>query len=111
MNTKASNFKGKGGNVMKIAMIICGKAIEPDVAEVLERLGLDSYTRWRDVLGQGKASGPHLDSHVWPGANSVTVIALDDERAQLLTEALRPLKERFSHEGLKLYFLPVEEAL
>lgn len=96
---------------MRLAIIICGKAIDPDVADALEGLGLPSYTKWREVLGQGKASGPHLDSHVWPGTNSVFMVALDDNSATLLTDALRPLKNRFAHEGLKLYFLPVEEAL
>jgi hypothetical protein len=96
---------------MKLALIICGKAIDADVTEVLEGLGLRSYTKLPDVIGQGKASGPHLASHIWPGTNSVILVVLEESRASLLHDALRPLKERFSQEGLKLYFLPVEEAL
>jgi nitrogen regulatory protein PII len=96
---------------MKLAFIIYGNAIDPDVTEALEALGLSSYTKWREVVGKGKASGPHLGDHIWPGVNSMLMIVLEDEQAADLVDAFRPLKQRFAHEGLKLYFLPVEEAL
>lgn len=96
---------------MKLAIIIYGKPIDPDVIEVLDGLGLQSYTKWPEALGKGKTSGPRLDTHVWPGANSVIMVALEDDRVQSLVEALRPLKKGFSHEGLKLYLLPAEEAV
>jgi len=96
---------------MKLAMIIYGAPIEPDVMEILEALELQSYTKWREVLGKGRTSGPHLDTHVWPGTNAVVMLALPDDRVTALIDALRPIKERLSHEGLKLYLLPVEEAL
>jgi nitrogen regulatory protein PII len=96
---------------MKLAFIIYGNAIDIEVAEALEALGLSSYTKWREVLGKGKTSGSRLGDHIWPGVNSMRMIALEDDQAASLVDALRPLKERFAHEGLKLYFLPVEEAL
>jgi hypothetical protein len=39
------------------------------------------------------------------------MLALPDDRVTVLIDALRPIKERLSHEGLKLYLLPAEEAL
>lgn len=96
---------------MKLAFIIYGTPIDPDVMEVLEDLGLQSYTKMREILGQGRSSGPRLDTHVWPGTNSMVTVVLADERVEALVEALKPLKERLEHEGLKLYLLPAEEAL
>jgi len=96
---------------MKLAIIIYGSPIDPDVTEAIEAIGLHSYTKLPEVLGKGQTSGPHLDTHVWPGTNSVIMVALADERVPDLIDALRPLKERFSHEGLKLYLLPAEEVL
>ncbi|RJP16662.1 MAG: transcriptional regulator [Candidatus Abyssobacteria bacterium SURF_5] len=96
---------------MKLAFIIYGNAIDPDVAEVLENLGLQSYTKWSEVIGKGKTSGPRLGSHVWPGINSMMMLAIGDEHVAPLADALKVLKERFSHEGLKLYVLPVDQAL
>jgi nitrogen regulatory protein PII len=96
---------------MKLAFIVYGSPIDPDVTESLETLGLHSYTKWREVLGKGRSSGPHLDTHVWPGTNSVIMVVLADDRVDALVEALKPLKQRLSHEGLKLYLLPAEEAL
>ena len=96
---------------MKLAIIIYGTPIDPDVMEVLEGLGLQSYTKMREILGQGRSSGPRLDTHVWPGTNSMVTVVLADERVEALVDALKPLKERLGHEGLKLYLLPAEEAL
>ena len=96
---------------MKLALIIYGTPIDPDVMEILETLELYSYTKWREVLGRGRTSGPHLDTHVWPGTNAVIMLALPDDRVADLIDALRPIKERLSHEGLKVYLLPTEEAL
>jgi nitrogen regulatory protein PII len=96
---------------MKLVFIVYGNAIDPDVSEALEELGLTSYTKWREVFGKGATSGPHLGDHVWPGVNSMLMIVLDDDQLAPLMEAFRPLKERFAHEGLKLYSLPVEQAL
>jgi len=96
---------------MKLAIIIYGAPIDPDVTEAVEAIGLHSYTKLPEVLGRGQRSGPHLDTHVWPGTNSVIMVALADERVPDLIDALRPLKERLLHEGLKLYLLPTEEVL
>ena len=96
---------------MKLVFIIYGNTIEPDVNETLEALGLQSYTQWREVFGKGTTSGPHLGDHVWPGVNSMLMVALDDNQLAPLMDAFRPLKERFAHEGLKLFALPVEQAL
>lgn len=96
---------------MKLAIIIYGAPIGPDVMEVLEEIGLESYTKIREILGQGRSSGPRLDTHVWPGTNSMIMVVLPDEQVEPLTHALKPLKERFRHEGLKVYLLPAEEAL
>ena len=96
---------------MKLAIIICGSPIDPDVTEAIEAIGLDSYTKLPEILGRGQKSGPHLSTHVWPGTNSLILVALSDELTESLVQALKPLKERFSHEGLKLYLLPAEEIL
>jgi nitrogen regulatory protein PII len=96
---------------MRLAMIIYGSPIDPDVMEVLESLGLESYTKMREVLGKGRSSGPRLDTHIWPGTNAMVMVALSDEKVSSLVDALKPLKERFSHEGLKLYLFSAEEAL
>jgi len=96
---------------MKLAIIIYGSPIDPDVTEAIEAIGLNSYTKLPEVLGRGQKSGPHLNTHVWPGTNSLMIVSLTDEHVPGLVEALKPLKERFSHEGLKLYLLPAEEAL
>ena len=96
---------------MKLAVIAYGAPIDPEVTEQIEALGFGSYTKWREVLGKGHASGPRLDTHVWPGTNTVIMLALPDERVAELVDALRPIKERLSHEGLKLYMLPAEAAL
>lgn len=94
---------------MKMVFIALNIAIESQVLEVMESLGLRSYTMWPRLMGVGQASGPHLDSHVWPGANCVIAVVCPEEKARALMEEVRRLRRSLGREGLKAFLLPVEE--
>ncbi len=85
-------------------------AIHDEVMEMLQRHGVETYTRWEHVTGVGKSSGPHLDTHVWPARNSAIVTATADEKARALLEAVREMRQSMSGEGIKAFLIPVEEA-
>jgi len=60
---------------MKLVFLVYNAAIDEDVMEALESLGIEEYTKWPRLTGKGKSSGPHLDSATWPGVNSALLIA------------------------------------
>jgi nitrogen regulatory protein PII len=94
---------------MKLVFIVYNAAIDEDVMEALARLGIEEYTKWPRLTGQGKTSGPHLDSAVWPGVNSALLIATDETEAQNLLKEVRSLKKKLAHEGIKAFLFPLEE--
>jgi hypothetical protein len=85
-------------------------AIESQVVERLSALGLRSYTKWPRLMGVGETSGPHLDSHVWPGANAVIAVVAPDDKARALMDEIRELRKTLGREGIKAFLLPVEDA-
>ncbi len=93
---------------MKMVLAAYNEAVDDEMMRVLSDAGVESYTKWTKVLGRGEASGPHLATHVWPKANNVLAICVDDDRADDLMDRIRELREEVRHEGVKAFVLPVE---
>ena len=94
---------------MKLLLIAYGEALEEEVKDILNQQGVQGYTQWKKVYGKGNASGPHLGTHVWPKANNVLAIAVEDTTASELMDKIRELKNNRSRDGIKAFTIPVEE--
>src|SRR4030042_1063770 len=93
----------------KMVMIIYNEAIDEEVMESLESCCIEYFTKWQRVLGRGKQSEPHLDTSVWPGANSVCMTVVDDEKTAAITSKVKELRKNLGKEGIKAFVLPVED--
>lgn len=98
---------------MKMIFIVYNVAIEEEMMESLKEIGVENYTKWDRVLGKGPISGPHLDSDVWPGVNSMLAIAVEDEKKDEIMAKVRELKakESLRKEGIVAFVLPLEEMI
>ncbi len=94
---------------MKMIFITYYEAVDDEVMDILSRAGADTYTKWTKVLGKGQGSGPHLATHVWPKANNVIAVCVENDLAAELTADIRALREKMRHEGVKAFVMPVEE--
>lgn len=94
---------------MKMILIAYNQALDDEVMSAMEESGLENYTKWTGVLGKGSASGPHLDTHVWPKANNVVAIAADDSSVEPLLERIKKLRAELGAEGIKAFVLPIEK--
>jgi len=95
---------------MKLVFITYNIAIHDEVMDVLATLGLKGYTRWEEVTGVGRQSGPHLSTHVWPAKNSALAVVAEDDDASFLMESIRQLRKTMTKEGVKTFCWEVEEA-
>lgn len=93
---------------MKFLVVAYSEGLDDEVMEVLAEAGVESYTKWTKVLGKGQTSGPHLASHVWPKANNVMALAVEEPQAQLIMAGVRKLREDIGREGVKAFLLPLE---
>jgi len=94
---------------MKLILITYNEALDDEVDRLLRENGVEGFTKWTKVYGKGRASGPHLGTHVWPKANNVIAAATEDETAQKLLNGVRELRGRLAAEGVKAFLLPCEE--
>jgi hypothetical protein len=99
---------------MKIAFIIHTDVYQPRVMELLNRLGIDYYTRWEQVKGKGHGTDAHLGTRAYPELNSVVMIAFEQEPLleELIdgiqafnTEILRP------DDRVRLFQVPLERVV
>ena len=84
-------------------------AVDKEVIEMLEKVGAKGYTKCIRVHGKGTASGAHLDSEVWPGANNVLWIVMEDDKVSEVLSKVRELRKRLGKERIKGFTIPVEE--
>ena len=98
---------------MKLVFIVYNAAISEEIMEALQEIGVENYTKWDRVLGKGPISGPHFDSDVWPGVNSMLAIAVEDEKKDEIMVKVRELKSKESlrKEGIRAFILPLEEMI
>ena len=95
---------------MKFLVIAYNESIDDEVMSALSVVGSECcYTKWRKVLGRGRKSGPHLDSHVWPKANNVLAVALEDDQCRALMKEVYRLRAELGHHGIKAFQFPLEE--
>jgi nitrogen regulatory protein PII len=99
----------KDSKKMKMVMISYNEAVEEEVSEALEKLGVTGYTKWINVLGRGRTGGEHLGSHVWPEKNCVVFLAVDERKKKDIIEEVKALRKTVGHEGIKAFVMPLEE--
>jgi nitrogen regulatory protein PII len=97
---------------MKMILAVYNVAVHDEVLQAVRKAGVHCYTTWPRVIGRGKRTGPRLDTTVWPGANSVTMMVVSDEIAPRVMDALAELRATLgATEGIKAFQLPVERQL
>ena len=69
---------------MKLVMIAYNEALDEEANEILRANGVEGFTKWTKAYGKGRASGPHLGTHIWPKANNVVMAVVEDEQAARL---------------------------
>ncbi|HEY9071438.1 MAG TPA: PG0541 family transporter-associated protein [Candidatus Ozemobacteraceae bacterium] len=96
---------------MEFLIIICSSTLQSTVIEFLESRGVLSYTRIPEVVGSGKGGGTRLNDEVWPGVNTMFLVALAHEPAAALKEWARSYRESDVREGLKVFSLALQEVI
>jgi nitrogen regulatory protein PII len=100
-----------GGRPMKMAFIVCNEVYTTRVMEVLEKNGIDYYTRWEQVKGKGHGTEAHLGTRSFPGVNTMLMIAFTDHDAlQQLIENIGETNKGIARadDRIRLFQVPLE---
>lgn len=98
---------------LKLVTIYANISIADEVLEAFRALGVAHYTQFPRIVGVGPATGPRLDSHVWPGANTGFQVVADETVAAKLMDRLQEMRasELGRQAGLFAFQTPVERTL
>jgi hypothetical protein len=91
----------------EMILVVFNASIEEEILDALRAAGMDCYTKIPGVHGAGSCSEPRLDSHVWPGTNTVYLIAVQAEEREPILNAVRKVKEVHREEGISAFILPL----
>ncbi|MFW6137921.1 MAG: PG0541 family transporter-associated protein [Spirochaetota bacterium] len=90
----------------EMVFVIYDRAIDEEVEEVLQKLEIKYYTKWKDVAGVGR-NDPHLGDHVWPGLNNILMVVVESAKKQELLSSVEGLHRKFPSMGLRAFATPV----
>ncbi len=94
---------------MKMVMAVYNIGVDEEIMASMEEMGVTCFTKIPRVVGKGKTTGPRLDDAVWPGANTLALFVLPDERAQAVMEAFKHLRATIGQKaGVKAFLLGIE---
>jgi hypothetical protein len=96
---------------MKMAFVVCNEVYTARVMEILEKNGIDYYTRWEQVKGKGHGTEAHLGTRSFPGVNTMLMIAFPDQPAletliENINETNRGIARPDDH--IRLFQIPLE---
>lgn len=94
---------------MKAVLIVHNVAIDEEVNEALESVGIDCYTKFPNTLGKGQISEPHLNIDVWPGINCGTFVVTEQVKAKEVMESVRQMRGKLGSEGIKAFMWEVDD--
>jgi nitrogen regulatory protein PII len=94
---------------MKAVLIVHNVAIDEEVNEALESVGINCYTKFPNILGKGEISEPHLNIDVWPGINCGTFVVIEQVKAKKVMENVRRLREKLGTEGIKAFMWEIDD--
>ncbi len=95
----------------ELIVLIFNSSIEEEMSEALQEAGMRYFTRIPNVHGVGEVSEPRLDSHVWPGTNTMYLICADSPVKDAILKAIANIKEVHREEGVKAFVLPATSCI
>jgi hypothetical protein len=75
---------------MKMLAIVCDMGLEERILAGLRRINVSGYTCVPNLLGLGRTG-----RRVWPGSNSMILVAMPDDGVSSVLEMLRRLKGEY----------------
>lgn len=96
---------------MKMAFVVCNEVYTARVMEILEKIGIDYYTRWEQVKGKGHGTEAHLGTRSFPGVNTMLMIAFTDQPAlEMLIDHINETNKGIARDDdhIRLFQVPLD---
>ncbi len=77
--------------------IVFDSALERDLLKILEEEKIEQYQIFPGLKGSWEKEKKHLNTHVWPGTDSVLVLIVEKNIAERLLERYKRLKNEMDY--------------
>ncbi|MDR2585815.1 MAG: hypothetical protein LBC84_06315 [Prevotellaceae bacterium] len=89
---------------MKAVFIVYGQSLTQPIENLLNKLEIRGFTRWEETHGRGSVLGePHYGTHAWPSKNGSILTMIDEQKAEILINALTRLNQKTEQQGLRAF--------
>ena len=95
---------------MKMIFLSYKESLDDEVKEIISKLDIKSYTRWKEVQDQAESGYPKMGTHIWPGYNSALTFVAEDNSAKDLMTEIRSFNEETKYEGIKAMCWTLDDA-
>ncbi len=85
--------------------------VDEEVEKILKKESIAGFSIIENIKGKGKSSGFHLGDSVFPDLNNAVFIVDTQDKINTLKKEFAGLKEKYPEEGMKIFILPVIEAI
>jgi hypothetical protein len=96
---------------MKMILMVYYVGLHGELMELLDELGVCTYTRWREVEGRISCGEPRDGSQIWPGTNSALLVTAGDGEVDSFLARLDAFNRGREGEGVDAYVLDVARAV
>ncbi|NLM16408.1 MAG: hypothetical protein GX221_01680 [Candidatus Riflebacteria bacterium] len=96
---------------MEFLIIAVSSTIQTDVLTLFKKHNIKNYTLFTQVMGSGEGGGKRMNTEVWPGENTVFMVACDPEKADIIRKWGKHYREESIREGLQVFTLQLQSML
>ena len=95
---------------MKMIFLSYKESLDDEVMEIIQEVGITSFTKWNQVQDKGESGYPKMGTHIWPGYNSALMFVAEEPVAQDLMTGIRTYNEKTKYEGIKAMSWTLDDA-
>lgn len=95
---------------MKMVFLSYKESQHQQVMEIFSGLDISAYNRFNQVQAKFHKGRPRMGSHIWPGFNSVILLAVEAETATKLLDRVRKFNDQTEFEGIYIMCWTLDQA-
>lgn len=96
---------------MEFVMLVCSATLQEELEQLFKKNKITGYTQLPVVHGSGQGGGTRLDTEVWPGMNTMYILAISESQYLTVKNWVKDYRGQKVREGIKLFTLGLKEML
>lgn len=87
--------------------LFANRSVEDEIMDQLHLIGCRHFTKIPIAYGEGNRE-PKQGDAIWPEINFIMIIYCEESEVDMISTAIRAVKNKFNAEGIRLFKVPAE---